>query len=217
MVAIAVMVAVAATVIAVTIVVTVAPAVVTVMVAIAPAVGPAIPVTIPISVAVTPILAAIPAAIGPNKAARVLPHFFTYSRVTRQELAEFGMLSQVKRINRQARVLVQVPLNRRVRIQETIEIAQLGAGNIAIGHLPPSRRRKCSAQDNGQEHEAKIFPEHSYLPRTLRLPPNSEYIGGNPPHPAKFRAAAERFRRIFPDREATFFIHVRRVNVLLHL
>ena len=203
MVAIAVMVAVAATVIAVTIVVTVAPAVVT--------------VTIPISVAVTPILAAIPAAIGPNKAARVLPHFFTYSRVTRQELAEFGMLSQVKRINRQARVLVQVPLNRRVRIQETIEIAQLGAGNIAIGHLPPSRRRKCSAQDNGQEHEAKIFPEHSYLPRTLRLPPNSEYIGGNPPHPAKFRAAAERFRRIFPDREATFFIHVRRVNVLLHL
>ena len=126
MVAIAIMVAV--TVIAVTIVVTVAPAVVT--------------VTIPISVAVTPILAAIPAAIGPNKAARVLPHFFTYSRVTRQELAEFVMLSQVKRINRQARVLVQVPLNRRVRIQETIEIAQLGAGNIAIGHLPPCQAKK---------------------------------------------------------------------------
>jgi hypothetical protein len=175
------MVVVAATVIAVTI----TPAVVTVVVAIAPAVAPVLPVTIPISVAVTPILAAIPAAIVPNKPARVL---------------------------------VQVPLNRRVRIQETIEIAQLGAGNIVIGHLPPSQRRKSSAQDNGQKHEAKILSEHSSSlePCGFRRH-DSVFIRGNPPHATKFRAAAERLRRIFSDREATFFTHVRRINVLLHL
>jgi hypothetical protein len=128
-VAIAVMIAVTVTVTviavapAVTIVVTVTPAVVTVMVAIAPAVGPAIPVAIPISVPVTPILAAIPAMVGPDKAARVLARFFTNPRMMGQKLAEFRMLSQINWIRRQARVLIQLPLNRRMRIQEAIEVA----------------------------------------------------------------------------------------------